>query len=192
MITLIIVDCQNDFITGTVAVKGAKEVVEEIKNFIKTNKKDIDKIIFTAQWHPYNHCTFKQFGGNLQHHCIQFTPGACIEPKLLKLVQSYNINYEVSTRGTLDEVDQEGAFEEIEFTQDSIGKRYYFDSIAVADADTDFVICGVNNVKETILNLAFERIYLKVFMKGTIIEDKNFLKEIEGYEQDIKKVSKKV
>ena len=192
MITLIIVDCQNDFITGTVAVKDAKEVVEEIKNFIKSNKKDISKIIFAVQWHPYNHCTFKQYGGSLPHHCIQFTPGACIEPKLLKLVQSYNINYEVSTRGTLDEIDQEGAFEEIELSQDSVGKRYYFDSIVVADADTEFVICGINNVKETILNLASEKIYLKVFMKGTIIEDKSFLKEIEGYEQDTKKASKKV
>ena len=55
MITLIIVDCQNDFITGTMAMEGAKEAVEEIKNYIKSHKKEIDRIIFTAQWHPYNH-----------------------------------------------------------------------------------------------------------------------------------------
>ena len=192
MITLIIVDCQNDFITGTMAVKNAKETVEEIKNFIKSNKKEIDKIVFTVQWHPYNHSSFKQFGGKLQHHCIQFTPGACIEPKLLKLVQSYNIKYEVSTRSTLAEIDQFGAFEDIEFSQDATGRRYYFDSIVTVDADTDFVICGVSSVKETIVNLISERISLKVFIEGTIIEDKTFLKEIEGYEQATKNSSKKV
>ena len=31
MITLIIVDCQNDFITGTMSVKGARNTVDEIK-----------------------------------------------------------------------------------------------------------------------------------------------------------------
>ena len=39
MITLIIVDCQNDFISGTMAVNGAKEAVNNIKNFI--NEKDV-------------------------------------------------------------------------------------------------------------------------------------------------------
>ena len=30
MITLIVVDCHNDFISGTLTVKGAKNAVEEI------------------------------------------------------------------------------------------------------------------------------------------------------------------
>ena len=41
MITLIIVDCQNDFITGTMSVKGAKSSIEEIKKLIKNHKKEI-------------------------------------------------------------------------------------------------------------------------------------------------------
>ena len=174
MITLVIVDCQNDFITGTIMINGAKIVVEEIKDFIKKHKKEIDKIIFTANWHPYNHCSFKQFGGKFQRHCIQFTPGACIEPKLLKFVQSYNINYEVSTRGEIEEIDQLGAFAEIEFIQDSLGKRYYFDSIVEADADTDFVICGIagnQNVRNTISNLLLGGITPKVFMRGVAFID---------------------
>ena len=36
MITLIIVDCQNDFITGTLAVKGSKTALEEIKGIYPT------------------------------------------------------------------------------------------------------------------------------------------------------------
>lgn len=172
MITLIIVDCQNDFITGTMCVKNARNSVEEIKKFIKNHKKDIEKIIFTVEWHPYTHSSFKKYGGEWPHHCIQYTPGACIEPKLLKYVQSLDINYEVSTRGEIEEVTDLGAFSEIEYVQDSLGERYYFDSIATADATTDFVICGVSNaVSSTINNMLKEELIPKVFCPGIISND---------------------
>lgn len=169
MITLIIVDCQNDFITGTLTVKGAKTSVEEIKKFVKNHRKEIDKIIFTVDWHPYNHCSFKKFGGQWPNHCVQYTPGACIEPKLLKYVQSLNIDYEVSQKGTIEEIEQYGAFEDIEFITDELGQRYYFDSLVEADANTDFVICGIAGdycVKATIENLLKGEITPKVFFPG--------------------------
>lgn len=172
MITLIIVDCQNDFITGTISVKGARNNVEEIKKFIKKHKDELAKIIFTVDWHPYNHSSFKKYGGEYPSHCVQYTPGACIEPKLLKFVQSLEIDYEVSTKGEVEEVTEFGAFNDIEYVQDSLGSRYYFDSIATADADTEFVICGiVNCVASTIKNMLKEDIAPKVFMPGIISND---------------------
>ena len=172
MITLIIVDCQNDFITGTVSVKNARISLEEIKKYIKNHKSEIEKIIFTVEWHPYNHSSFKKYGGEWPSHCVQFTPGACIEPKLLKHVQSLEINYEVSTRGEIEEVTELGAFNEIEYSQDCLGERYYFDSIVTADASTDFIICGiVNAVASTIKNMLTEDINPKVFFPGIISND---------------------
>jgi nicotinamidase/pyrazinamidase len=173
MITLIVVDCQNDFITGTMSVKGAKNSVDEIKNFIKKHCKEIEKIIFAIEWHPYNHSSFKKYGGEYQHHCIQYTPGACIEPKLLKYVQSLNINYEVSTRGEIEESTEFGAFNDIEYVQDNLfGERYYFDSVATANANTEFIICGVSNsVSSTINNMMKEEIVPKVFFPGIISND---------------------
>lgn len=170
MITLIIVDCQNDFITGSLSVKGAKEIVNNIKEFISDNKEDIEKIIFTVDWHPYNHSSFKKFGGKWPSHCVQFTPGACIEPKLLKLVHSLEIPHEFSLKGTIEEVEQYGAFSEIELVKDSLfGDRYYFDSIVSANSDSDFIICGIAGdycVKSTIENLLEEQIIPKVFLNG--------------------------
>lgn len=174
MITLVIVDYQNDFITGTMAVKGSRTSVEEIKKFIKNHKKEIDKIIFTVDWHPYNHSSFKKYGGLWPSHCVQYTPGACIEPKLLKFVQSLNIDYEVSQKGEIEEVEQYGAFSEIEFVQDNLGSRYYFDSIVTADATTTFVVCGIAGdycVKATIQNMLNGEITPKVFMPGIVSID---------------------
>ena len=174
MITLIIVDCQNDFITGTMSVKGARTSVEEIKKFIKNHCKEIDKIIFTIDWHPYNHMSFKRYGGQYPSHCVQYTPGACIEPKLLKYIQSLEIDYEISQKGTIEEVEQYGAFDEIEFVTDELGQRYYFDSLVTADANTDFVVCGIAGdycVKSTIENLIKGDIVPKVFCPGIVSID---------------------
>lgn len=192
MITLVIVDCQNDFITGTMSVKSARNSVEEIKKFIKKHSKEIEKIIFTIEWHPYDHTSFKKFGGKYPSHCVQYTPGACIEPKLLKYVQSLNIDYEVSDRNLGQKEEQSGAFEDIELGVDYLGRCYYFDSVAVGDADSDFVLCGVNTqecVKNTIENMLNEKIDVKVFMPGIVSSDggNSFSKFVK--EKGLEKVS---
>ena len=187
MITLIIVDCQNDFISGSMSVKNAKKAIDNIKNFITKNKKTIQKIVFTLDWHPYNHSSFKKYGGQWPSHCVQFTPGACIEPKLLKFVQSLEIDYECSLKGEIEEVEQYGAFSEIEFASDNLGQRYYFDSIVTVDANTEFIVCGIAGdycVKSTIENLIKAGITPKIFLQGIVSIDngntiRNFIKEMK-------------
>lgn len=187
MITLIIVDCQNDFITGTMSVKGAKNAVEEIKKFVKNHKKEIEKIIFTVDWHPYNHSSFKKYGGLWPHHCVQYTPGACIEPKLLKFIQSMDIDYEVSQKGCIEEVEEYGAFSEITCGGDNVfGEKLYLDIIE-ANPRSTFVVCGIAGdycVKETIKNLINGEITPKVFFPGIVSIDggksfSDFVKENE-------------
>lgn len=175
MITLVIVDCQNDFITGTMSVKGAKNAVEEIKKFIKDHRKEIEKIIFTLDWHPYNHCSFKKYGGLWPSHCVKHTPGACIEPKLLKFVQSLEIDFEFCLKGEIEEVEQYGAFCEIEVSSDNFPeKKYYFDSIVTANYNTEFVVCGIAGdycVKSTIQNMLDNEITPKVYCPGIVSID---------------------
>ena len=173
MINLIIVNCQNDFITGTVLVKGAKNTVDNIKKFINKNKKEIEKIIFTVDWHPYNHCSFKKYGGTQKSHCVQYTPGACIEPKLLKLIQSLEMDYEVVQSGVDSKIEQMSSFIEIEHCQDFLGSYYYLDKVKV-NSNSDCIICGIagdSSIKETIKNLMDNNITPKIFQQGIISTD---------------------
>ena len=174
MITLIICNCQSDFIAGTMCKKSTKNILPEIRNYIKEHKSEINQIIFTIDWHPYNHCSFKKDGGEWPTHCVQDTPGACIEPKLLKYIQSLNIPYQVDRLGVFEEVEEYGAFSDIELVQDATGSRYYFDSTIRVDADVDFVICGLTgdySIKETISNMTKARIYPKVLFSGVASMD---------------------
>ena len=184
MITLVICNCQSDFIAGTMCKKSTKSILPVIKTFIKENKNNIDKIIFTIDWHPYNHCSFKKNGGNLPIHCVQDTPGACIEPKLLKYIQSLNINYDVDRLGIYEDLEEHGAFKDILSTNDILGKRYYFDNILV-NPDSDIVLCGINendSIREIINNLKIKSIYPKILVSGiTSLENEEklykFIKE---------------
>ena len=79
----VIVDVQKDFCRN-----GALEVPDTeslIKPLNKTIQKAVDLdmlIIFTRDWHPENHSSFKNYGGQWPVHCVQNTPGAQFHPKL--------------------------------------------------------------------------------------------------------------
>lgn len=69
---LLIVDPQNDFITGSLAVEGAKE------KMMKLAESDLDKydyVCVTMDTHPKNHCSFKENGGIWPVHCVYDTNG---------------------------------------------------------------------------------------------------------------------
>ena len=69
---LIAIDVQNDFISGTLALKNqkakqdGKEVVSVI-NELKQNVK-FDLVVFTLDWHPSDHCSFHS---NVKKYKIQ-------------------------------------------------------------------------------------------------------------------------
>lgn len=77
---LIVVDVQNDFCPGgALAVPRGNEVVPEINSL-----EDLfGFIIFTQDWHPKNHCSFKEQGGSWPKHCVQGTWGANLHQDLL-------------------------------------------------------------------------------------------------------------
>ncbi|OQV17530.1 putative Pyrazinamidase/nicotinamidase [Hypsibius exemplaris] len=63
---LLIVDVQNDFITGTLALKDspakqdAAEVVPVINRILADHRAAFDTVVYTQDWHPADHCSFVQ------------------------------------------------------------------------------------------------------------------------------------
>ncbi len=100
-ITLVVVDFQYDFCLqgAPLYVPGSDRALWNISHLIENKK--IGKVIFTADWHPANHCSFKRNGGEWNDHCVQFSKGAAIHDLLLYGCIGAGIPYKVITKGTL-------------------------------------------------------------------------------------------
>ena len=72
---LLIVDPQNDFITGTLAVEGAKEKMMKLADYINGDHPSYDYVCVTMDTHPTDHCSFKENGGIWPKHCVIYTNG---------------------------------------------------------------------------------------------------------------------
>ena len=72
---LLIVDPQNDFITGSLAVEGAEEKMMKLAEYINGGHPSYDYICITLDSHPKNHMSFKENGGIWPEHCVIDTNG---------------------------------------------------------------------------------------------------------------------
>ena len=81
---LLLVDCQCDFMEGgKLAVAGATEKMDKLAEYVRRHGQEYDRIAFTVDFHPHNHCSFKKNGGQWPEHCVQYSTGASIyEPVL--------------------------------------------------------------------------------------------------------------
>lgn len=76
---LLIVDLQNDFCPGgALAAPAGDQIVGPINQIMPY----FPLIVTTQDWHPENHCSFKEQGGLWPSHCVQNTPGAELHPAL--------------------------------------------------------------------------------------------------------------
>ena len=72
---LLIVDPQNDFISGNLPVENAEEKMLKLSNYLNEKGSNYDKIYVTLDSHPENHCSFKENGGIWPKHCISNSIG---------------------------------------------------------------------------------------------------------------------
>ena len=103
----IVVDCQYDFINenGTLYVPGGDDACFSISEFIS----EMDGVVFTVDWHPFNHCSFKANGGQWDVHCVNYSRGASIPYFLLLPVRNKPTTF--LHKGTNPNVEEYGAFE---------------------------------------------------------------------------------
>jgi len=74
---LIVVDVQNDFLPGgSLAVPQGDQVIAPLNRMIQRFVEAESPVVVTRDWHPRNHCSFKDQGGVWPPHCVAGTVGA--------------------------------------------------------------------------------------------------------------------
>jgi nicotinamidase/pyrazinamidase len=94
---LVIVDVQNDFLPGgALAVPESDEILPVVNSYIAAFEKRGLPIYMTRDWHPPDHCSFKEFGGPWPTHCVAGTHGADFS-KELKLNSPFTVVSKATT-----------------------------------------------------------------------------------------------
>jgi len=74
---LIVVDVQNDFLPGgALAVPAGDEVVPVLNRYLQRFQARGLPVYATRDWHPPDHCSFRDQGGPWPPHCVAGSPGA--------------------------------------------------------------------------------------------------------------------
>ena len=90
---LVVVDMLYDFIDGSMACAHAEEAVQRSLDFIREKTSEPQEteevirgafpILFGREFHPADHCSFKEQGGPWPPHCVQGTHGAEVHEALV-------------------------------------------------------------------------------------------------------------
>ena len=91
---LLVVDVQNDFVSGSLAIPGSESIVPVINALMRR----FEHVVLAQDWHPQGHVSFASAHAGARHgdtvqtpygkqrvfndHCVQGTPGAQFAPGL--------------------------------------------------------------------------------------------------------------
>lgn len=139
---LIIVDMQNDFLTGgSLAVPTGDEVIPILNRYIARFHTPGLRIFATRDWHPPDHVSFLQQGGPWPPHCMATTSGAAF-PASLELPSDIHIISKATDR-------RKDAYSGFDDTRlDSLLKSSGIRRVFIGGVATDY--CVLNTVKDAL------------------------------------------
>lgn len=141
---LILVDVQNDFLPGgSLAVPCGDEVVPPLNRLMDRFARRGLPVIATRDWHPGDHCSFRERGGPWPSHCVAGTPGAAFAASL-SLPDSVTIVSKAIT-ADLDAYSGFGGTDLNELLRKAGIRRLFIGGLA-----TDY--CVLNTVKDALAN----------------------------------------
>ncbi len=162
---LIIVDCQYDFIDGSLACGHSHEAVKYLVDFANSHEV---RCLYTSDWHSPTNGSFAENGGTWPVHCVAGTAGAELSPDFAKGIQSEaNRPNEgnLFLKGKKDDVEEYSAFHGVNGEGkglcDVASPKVYVGGIA-----TEYC------VKETVLALARSGRSVTVLSEGLGYVDK--------------------
>ena len=204
MKNLVIIDMQNDFMDdGVLPVNGAYKARDIIELYIEDYYDEIGIVICSQDCHPINHCSFKEFGGNFNKHCICNTEGALtsIDPYVLSGLLVFDVR-----KGTRNDQEQFSVFSScFRVSNNYVTLENPFDkSFEHLNRHDEYVVCGVagdicvlETLKDMVKYIPVENI--TVLWNGTASLDKGTKLEqfcvdneikIDYYGKEYEKISK--
>ncbi len=80
---LLVVDVQRDFLPGgALAVPHGDQVIPVLNRYIALARRHGLPVLATRDWHPENHCSFRERGGPWPPHCVAGTTGSAFAGEL--------------------------------------------------------------------------------------------------------------
>jgi len=191
---LLIVDPQVDFISGSLAVEGAKEKMDALASALQNGEIDCDYVMVTKDFHPSNHCSFKENGGQWPPHCVKGTTGSCIYAPLWSVIcnYAYRKDTDIFIKGDSPDKEEYSIFDNLESLSVISDILLDFES----DPDNEIRVVGIAGdycVHETICDLiamGYKDNIVKVFnlsssYKSVLFDlcaDTGLIKDCKGYD----------
>lgn len=144
---LFIIDVQKDFLPGgALAVPNGDKVIDPLIKMAAAS----DFVIATGDYHPKDHCSFKENGGLWEPHCVFGKEGSKIDERIVA------VSDEIILKGSQADKEEYSAF--TSYVQDLM---FDFDNpvIYVGGLATEYC------VKETVLDALNEGYTVKVLIK---------------------------
>lgn len=139
---LIVVDVQNDFISGSLAVEGGDDVAQEISEWIAAFGDDYSLVVASQDWHPRGE--FDHFSDDPNYdttwppHCVQDTEGADFHPDLK--LPTARTRYVRKGQSSAAYSAFEGTDNLSHNTLDQLLKHYEIEAVDVVGIATDFCV----------------------------------------------------
>ena len=153
---LVVVDMLYDFIDGSLACQNAQNAVSEALDFIQKHSPQTENdeagiaggfpILFIRDHHPWDHSSFKDYGGIWPVHCVAGTRGGEIHDSL----RPYAVEELTFDKGCDRGCEQYSGFDGRNSAGQSLGEI-----LGLLDADVVYV-CGIATefcVKNTVEDL---------------------------------------
>ena len=154
---ILVVDCQYDFINGTLACGHSEEAVKNIVSFINSNPGA--KVYYSADNHSAKHCSYIPNGGTWPSHCQAGTHGAELHESFTKDIKNPEQRPNDSTvyyKGENDSLEEYSAFEAKNKSGkklcDSIGHEVLVTGIATEFCVKESVIALLKSGRKIIVN----------------------------------------
>jgi nicotinamidase/pyrazinamidase len=147
---LIVIDVQYDFLPGgSLAVPRGNEVIPPLNACIATFQRAGRPIFATRDWHPPDHCSFRERGGPWPVHCVAGSPGAAFATTL-----ALPPGTRIVSKATRPDQEAYSGFADTELAD--LLREAGADTLFIGGLATDY--CVLNTVRDA-LRLGF-RVYI--------------------------------